>query len=97
MEHATQSASAAGMRRGRVTWFSYLILGFFTYLLNIQGNILPFLQAELDLSYRAVSLHFSAIAIGMIAVGLFGHRIIRRGLSCSAWRQPPGPASAVAC
>jgi MFS family permease len=27
---------------------------------------------------RAVSLHFSAIAVGMIAVGLFGHRIIRR-------------------
>jgi MFS family permease len=66
------------MRRGQVTWFSYLMVGFFTYLLNIQGNILPFLQAELDLSYRAVSLHFSAIAIGMIAVGLFGHRIIRR-------------------
>lgn len=54
------------------------MLGFFTYLLNIQGNILPFLKAELDLSYRAASLHFSAIAIGMLAVGLFGDRIIRR-------------------
>jgi hypothetical protein len=40
MEHAAQRANAAGMRRGQVTWFSYLMLGFFTYLLNIQGNIL---------------------------------------------------------
>jgi MFS family permease len=55
-----------------------LTLGFFTYLLNIQGNILPFLKAELGLSYRAVSLHSSALAAGLIAVGLFGDRVIRR-------------------
>jgi MFS transporter, DHA1 family, inner membrane transport protein len=76
----TQSAgkpNAGRMRRDQVTWYSYLMLGFFTYLLNIQGNILPFLQAELGLSYRAVSLHFSAIAVGMITVGLFGNQIIR--------------------
>lgn len=68
----------AGMRRGAVTWYCYLALGFFTYLLNIQGNILPFLKTELDLSYRLVSLHSSAIAAGLIAVGLFGDRVIRR-------------------
>lgn len=68
----------AGMRRGAVTWYCYLALGFFTYLLNIQGNILPFLKAELDLSYRVVSLHSSAIAAGLIVVGLFGDRVIRR-------------------
>lgn len=66
------------MRRGPVTWYSYLTLGFFTYLLNIQGNILPFLKAELDLSYRAVGLHSTALAAGLIVVGLFGDRIIRR-------------------
>ncbi len=54
------------------------MLGFFTYLLNIQGNILPFLKLELDLSFRAVSLHASAIAAGMIVVGLFGDRLVRR-------------------
>ena len=70
--------SVAGMSRGPVTWYCYLALGFFTYLLNIQGNILPFLKAELDLSYRAVSLHSSAIAAGLIAVGLLGDRVIRR-------------------
>jgi MFS transporter, DHA1 family, inner membrane transport protein len=66
------------MRRDLATWYSYLALGFFTYLLTIQGNILPFLKQELDLSYRVVSLHSAAIAAGMIAVGLFGDRVVRR-------------------
>ena len=61
--------TGVAMRRGPVTWYCYLSLGFFTYLLNIQGNILPFLKDELGLSYRAVSLHSSAIALGLIAVG----------------------------
>ena len=65
------------MRRDLATWYSYLALGFFTYLLTIQGNILPFLKVELDLSYRVVSLHSAAIAAGMIAVGLFGDRVVR--------------------
>ena len=66
------------MRRDLATWYSYLALGFFTYLLTIQGNILPFLKQELDLSYRVVSLHSGAIAAGMILVGLFGDRVVRR-------------------
>lgn len=66
------------MRRDLATWYCYFALGFFTYLLNIQGNILPFLKLELDLSYRVVSLHSSAIAAGMIAVGLLGDRVVRR-------------------
>jgi MFS transporter, DHA1 family, inner membrane transport protein len=66
------------MRRGRVTWYSYLVLGFFTYLLNIQGNIIPFLKAELNLGYASVSLHSSALAAGLIAVGLRGDRVTRR-------------------
>ncbi len=61
-----------------MTWYCYLTLGLFTYLLNIQGNILPFLRAELALSYRAVSLHSSALAAGLILAGLLGDRIVRR-------------------
>jgi fucose permease len=63
--------------RDAVTWFAYLLLGYFTYVVSIQGNILPFLRDELDLSYRAVSLHTSAIAVGIILIGLFGERVIR--------------------
>lgn len=66
-----------GISRNALTWYCYLALGFFTYLVSIQGNILPFLQAELALDYAAVSLHTSAIAVGMITVGLFGDRLTR--------------------
>lgn len=69
------STLRAGISRDALTWYCYLSLGFFTYLVSIQGNILPFLQAELALDYAAVSLHTSAIAAGMIAVGLFGERM----------------------
>ena len=68
----------AGISRDALTWYCYLAIGYFTYLVSIQGNILPFLQAELHLSYGAVSLHTSAIAVGVILVGLFGDRLTRR-------------------
>jgi MFS family permease len=52
----------------------------------VQGNVVPFLQAEFGLSYRAVSLHSSAIAAGLILVGLFGDRVeARLGRRRSLW------------
>jgi fucose permease len=54
------------------------MLGFFTYLLNIQGNIVPFLKSELHLSYRIVSLHSSALAAGLLVTGLVGERVLAR-------------------
>ena len=75
------SAAMAGplpMRRDAATWYGYLLLAFFTFLLNIQGNILPFLQRELALGYGLVALHSSAIAAGMIITGLTGERVIGR-------------------
>src|SRR4029450_4039189 len=38
----------------------------------------PFLKTDLNLSYRTVGLHASAIAIGAILVGLLGERAVRR-------------------
>jgi MFS family permease len=61
--------------RTRATWYSWLLTGFYLYSLNLQGNVVPFLQAEFALSYRAVSLHSSAIAAGIILVGLLGDRV----------------------
>ena len=66
------------MRRGPVTWYSYLLLGFFTFALTIQGNVLPFIKAGLGLSYGTASLHSSAVAAGMVLVGLLGDRFVRR-------------------
>jgi fucose permease len=68
----------ATMRRDPATWYGYLLLGFFTFLLNIQGNILPFLQRELAIGYGVTALHSSAIAAGMIVTGLVGERLIAR-------------------
>jgi fucose permease len=62
--------------RTPLTWYCYLLSGFFTIILNIQGNIIPFLRDELSLSYRAVSLHPSAIAAGMIVAGGITERVV---------------------
>ena len=64
--------------RNRFTWLMYLLLAFYAYFLNILGPITPFLKEELSLSYTISSLHFTGFALGIIAVGLGGHLIIRR-------------------
>jgi hypothetical protein len=61
--------------RTRATWYCWGLTGFYLYSVNLQGNVVPFLQAEFALSYRAVSLHSSAIAVGIILVGLLGDRV----------------------
>src|SRR5512135_2452896 len=66
------------MIRDRVTWLAYLMLAFYGYFLNIFGPITPYLKSELKLSYTVSSFHFSAFAIGMIAAGLLGHRVVER-------------------
>jgi fucose permease len=79
MSVVTERAPArAAITRDAVTWYAYLLLGYFTFLSTSQGNIIPFLQAELALSYGAVSLHSSAIAGGLLVIGLTGDRIIAR-------------------
>lgn len=62
--------------RTRLTWYAYLLSGFFTFIISIQGNIIPFLRDELRLSYAALSLHPSALAGGMMATGLFTERAL---------------------
>ncbi|MGH6926104.1 MAG: MFS transporter [Propylenella sp.] len=70
--------SAVAHVLGPATWYGWLLIGVFIYLLNVQGNVVPFLQEEFALSYRAVSLHSSAIAAGIILVGLLGERVTGR-------------------
>ena len=62
--------------RTNLTWYAYFLSGFFTFIISIQGNIIPFLRDELRLSYAAVSLHPSALAAGMMATGLFTERLV---------------------
>src|SRR6267154_2102288 len=62
--------------RTRLTWYAYLLSGFFTFIISIQGNIIPCLRDELRLSYATVSLHPSALAAGMMATGLLTERVL---------------------
>jgi fucose permease len=62
--------------RTRLTWYAYLLSGFFTFIISIQGEIIPFLRDELRLSYALVSLHPSALAAGMMATGLYTERVV---------------------
>lgn len=64
--------------RDRLTWLAYLLLAFYGYFLNILGPITPFLKSEFQLSYTVSSLHFTAFAVGILAVGLGGHFVIQR-------------------
>ncbi|MCW5850296.1 MAG: MFS transporter [Anaerolineae bacterium] len=64
--------------RDRFTWLTYLMLGYYAYLLNVFGPLMPFLRAELGLSYTEGSLHFSAFAVGMLLAGAVGDRLARR-------------------
>ncbi len=72
--------------RDSFTWLAYLFLGFYSYFLNGLGPATPFLMQELRLSYTVSSLHFSAFAVGILLVGLQGHRLIGRiGRWQAAW------------
>jgi MFS family permease len=74
---AATSATPAPLRFGAATWYAWLLTGGYVFLLIVQGNVVPFLQHEFSLSYREVSLHSSAIAVGVLLVGLFGERASR--------------------
>jgi MFS transporter, DHA1 family, inner membrane transport protein len=76
---ATLARSAsAGIVRSPVTLCCYLVLAYFMFMLTLQATVVPFLKSDLDLSYGAVGLHASAIAVGAILVGLLGERFVRR-------------------
>jgi fucose permease len=61
---------ASRFARNRFTWLSYLMLGYYAYMLNIFGPAIPFLRAEMTLSYTVASLHLSAFAVGLLLAGL---------------------------
>lgn len=66
------------LTRDGFTWLAYVTLGFYTYILNGFGPVMPFLRAELNLSYTLSSLPFSAFAAGILVAGLGGARVAQR-------------------
>jgi MFS family permease len=68
----------ARLERDEITRLSYLMLGLWGFLLYALGPALPALKRELDVSRAVVSLHTTIVALGAVAVGVSGARIVRR-------------------
>lgn len=64
--------------RARRTWLAYLALGYYGYVINGLGPVMPFLRSDLHLSYAQGSLHSSAFALGMFIAGLLGASAVHR-------------------
>jgi len=57
-------------QRDRFTWLAYSLLGYFSFFQASLGPLMPFLRAELDLTYAVGALYMSAFAAGMIGAGV---------------------------
>lgn len=82
--------------RDRFTWLAYLLVAFFAYLQAAWGPLMPFLRAELQLSYTVAGLHFSAFALGMVVAGLSSRQVKAQwGNWFAIWGGAAGMAGAV--
>ncbi|BDP41044.1 hypothetical protein DAETH_10130 [Deinococcus aetherius] len=80
--------------RDPVTWGAYLLLGYFAFLLNVLGPLLPFLREELGLSYAQASLHTSAFAVGLLIASVTADRLgCRFGARAVLWCGAAGMAA----
>lgn len=75
---STARVALPAFTRDRMTWLAYLMLSFYAYLQSSLGPAMPFLGAELGLSYTVRALHLSAFALGMIIAGLTADRAAAR-------------------
>lgn len=64
--------------RDQVTWLIYLMLAYFAYVPAAFGPLMPFLRADLSLSYAQGGLHLTALSFGMVLVGVSGSAIAHR-------------------
>lgn len=70
------------------------MLGLWGFLLYALGPALPALREQLDVSRAVVSLHTTLIAVGAIAVGVAGDRlVVRFGRRASFWFAAGGISS----
>jgi fucose permease len=54
------------------------MLSCFGYTLNVAGPAAAYLRDELNLSFTESGFHTSALALGMVMMGLFGHSMLRK-------------------
>ena len=65
-------------RRTRTTWLCYGLIAFVLYVESALGVAMPRLREELGVSLSVASLHFTAVSLGSLIVGLTAERIISR-------------------
>lgn len=65
-----QSVTTPRFLRVRFTWLAYVMLAFYSYMQVLVRVLVPFLRAELHLSYRMGALHISAFALGALCLTL---------------------------
>jgi MFS family permease len=83
--------------RVRLTWASYWMLGYFAFLEAVLGPLMPFIRGDLHLNYLLASLHFSAFALGAMAMGAMGDRLTHWwGRRASFWGGGVGMAAGAA-
>lgn len=75
---AGETVAACRFLRDRATWLAYLLLAAASLISAALGPAMPFLKAEMHLSYKIAALHFSAWACGSLLAGLTGDKIFRR-------------------
>lgn len=91
---AQTTTPSSPYRRTRLTLQAYLLIAYYTYLLNVLGPVTPFLRDELALSYTQASLHFSAYAVGVILTGVLLNRVVARvGVKPMVWGGALGMAA----
>ena len=63
-------------QRTTLTWLSYGLLAFHTFLQAMISACMPFLRPEFNLDYTRTSLYLSANALGMVLAGLSAGRLV---------------------
>jgi len=63
--------------RDSLTWLGYLLGASFSFCSSSLGPLMPFLRADLHLSYTQGAYHFSAWALGSLCSGIWGDRLMR--------------------
>lgn len=76
--HRNPMISVAAFARDRFTWLAYGMLAYYAYMQAVLGPLIPFLRADLALSYTVAGLHLSAFAVGMMLAGILADRLTGR-------------------
>ena len=90
-------AAVPRLERDALTRLTYVALGLWGFLLYALGPALPELRRDFDVSRTVVSFHTTLVALGAVAVGLFGARVVARlGRRRAFWTAVAGAGAGAA-